>query len=70
MEGKIDDGKALKGLRTIAFTFDGDKSTHQLIPPPHYGEHSTKILSELLGLSTETIEKLIEKKIVYAGHNK
>lgn len=70
MEGIIDDGRPIKGLRTVAFTFDGDKSMNQLIPPPHYGEHTEKVLSELLGMGTETIEKLIEKGIVYAGNKK
>lgn len=68
MEGKTDDGKALKGMRTIAFSFDGDNSMYPLTPPPHYGEHTIKVLSELLGMGVETIEKLIEKRVVYAGN--
>lgn len=66
MEGKIDNEKILKGLRTVAFSFDGDYSMQPLTPPPHYGEHTEKVLSELLGMSAETIEKLREKKVVYA----
>jgi crotonobetainyl-CoA:carnitine CoA-transferase CaiB-like acyl-CoA transferase len=68
MEGITEDGKALKGMRTIAFSFDGDNSTYPLTPPPHYGEHTIKILSELLGMGVDTIEKLIEKRVVYAGN--
>ena len=68
MEGKMDNEKTLKGMRTVAFSFDGDYHAHSLTPPPHYGEHTTKILSELLGMGAETIEKLIEKKIIYAGN--
>ena len=68
MEGIIDNGKTLKGMRTIAFSFDGDNSMNPLTPPPHYGEHTIKVLSELLGMGVETIEKLIEKKVVYAGN--
>jgi crotonobetainyl-CoA:carnitine CoA-transferase CaiB-like acyl-CoA transferase len=67
MDGQTSEGKALKGMRTVAFSFDGDYTMHALTPPPHYGEHTTKILSDLLGMSTETIEKLIEKRVVYAG---
>jgi crotonobetainyl-CoA:carnitine CoA-transferase CaiB-like acyl-CoA transferase len=68
IEVKTDDGNILRGMRTVAFNFDNATSESQLTPPPHYGEHTNKILSELLGMSTETIEKLIEKKIVYAGN--
>jgi crotonobetainyl-CoA:carnitine CoA-transferase CaiB-like acyl-CoA transferase len=69
MEGKTDDGKAFKGIRTIAFSFNGDNSMYALTTPPHYGEHTIKVLSELLGMGDETIEKLIEKRVVYAGNN-
>ena len=67
MDGKTADGTAIKGMRTVAFSFDGDYTRHALTPPPHYGEHTTRILSELLGMSAEKIEKLIEKRVVYAG---
>jgi len=67
IEGKMDDGKTLKGMRTVAFSFDGNTFVNQFTPPPHYGEHTIRILSELLGMSSETIEKLIEKNIVYEG---
>ena len=68
MEEKMDNGKTLKGMRTIAFSFNGDYNVPPLTPPPHYGEHTTKILSELLGMSSETIEKLIENKTIYAAN--
>jgi crotonobetainyl-CoA:carnitine CoA-transferase CaiB-like acyl-CoA transferase len=68
MQGIIRDGKILKGMRTVAFSFDGENSLYQLAPPPHYGEHTINILSELLGMGAETIEKLIEKRVVYAGN--
>lgn len=68
MTGKTSDGEIIKGLRTVAFNLDGNYSDYPLAPPPHFGEHTLKILSELLGMSSETIEKLTEKKIIYAGN--
>ncbi|MDI3527538.1 MAG: hypothetical protein PWR03_1721 [Tenuifilum sp.] len=65
MEGKTSSGMPIKGLRTVAFTFD-KSNIIDLQAPPHYGEHTVSILRDTLGYTSREIDSLIEKKIVYA----
>ena len=50
-----EDGSA--GLRQTAFPHPND-GTDSLRPPPHYAEHTTTILQERLGCSTERLQHL------------
>ncbi|MHC1704784.1 MAG: CaiB/BaiF CoA transferase family protein [Tenuifilaceae bacterium] len=70
MESITSSGKKIKGLRTVAFTFNGKDKPVELPAPPHYGEHTVQILNGLLGYTKETIEYLIENKVIYAYNNR
>ncbi len=54
----------IKGCRTNAFKFDDEDRFENISPPPHYGEHTKKILSEFLGLDEEKIKLLYEKDVI------
>ncbi|HCT29592.1 MAG TPA: carnitine dehydratase [Bacteroidales bacterium] len=69
MESKTGSGMNIKGLRTIAFTFNGKDKPYAISAPPHYGEHTMQVLKEMLGFSTENIQCLIENNVVYARNN-
>ena len=69
MESKTSSGMKIKGLRTVAFTFDGNNKPNHISAPPHYGEHTIQILKETLGYSTESIQSLIENQVIYARNN-
>ncbi len=68
MESETGSGLKIKGLRTVAFTFDGKDKPSQISAPPHYGEHTVQVL-EMLGYSTEEIEKLTDNQVIYARNN-
>jgi crotonobetainyl-CoA:carnitine CoA-transferase CaiB-like acyl-CoA transferase len=63
-------GKKIKGVRTVAFTFNGKEKSGKVSPPPHYGEHTVQILKDILGYTNETIQCLIEKQVIYASNNR
>jgi crotonobetainyl-CoA:carnitine CoA-transferase CaiB-like acyl-CoA transferase len=69
MESTMSSGNTIKGLRTVAFTFNGNDKPADLTVPPHYGEHTIKILKDILGYTNETIQCLIENKVIYASNN-
>jgi crotonobetainyl-CoA:carnitine CoA-transferase CaiB-like acyl-CoA transferase len=69
MESETGSGMKIKGLRTVAFTFDGIDKPNQISAPPHYGEHTVQILREMLGYSAENIKCLIENQVIYARNN-
>lgn len=69
MESETDSGFKIKGLRTVAFTFDGKDKPNQISAPPHYGEHTVQIL-EMLGYSADKIENLIDNQVIYARNNR
>lgn len=68
MESETDSGLKIKGLRTVAFTFDGKDKPNKISAPPHYGEHTVQVL-EMLGYSTENIQYLIDNQVIYARNN-
>ena len=70
MESKTSSGMRIKGLRTVAFTFDGKDKPNPISAPPHYGEHTSQILKDMLGYSAESIHSLIENKVIYARNNR
>jgi crotonobetainyl-CoA:carnitine CoA-transferase CaiB-like acyl-CoA transferase len=58
-------GLMIKGVSTIAFKIDGEKSADNLTPPPHYGQHTEDVLKILTCKSSGEIAQLAEKKIIY-----
>lgn len=67
MNGKTTSGMDIKGLRTVAFSFNTDNGKPiDLSAPPHYGEHTIQILKDILGYKPESIQSLINNKVVYA----
>jgi crotonobetainyl-CoA:carnitine CoA-transferase CaiB-like acyl-CoA transferase len=66
LEGSYESGMEIKGVRSVAFSTTDPMSVTQLSPPPHYGEHTQKVLQQWLGLSEAEINNLIEKGVVYA----
>ncbi len=68
IEGITTSGKLIKGLRTVAFTLNGDEKESTIAAPPHYGEHTIAILKEMLGYSNSNVRSLIDNQIVYANN--
>ncbi len=68
IEGRTTSGKLIKGLRTVAFTLNGDEKESTIAAPPHYGEHTIAILKEMLGYSNSSVQSLIDNQIVYANN--
>ncbi len=68
LEGKYDDGRTIRGVRSIAFNAANGLTAKDLTPPPHYGEHTRIILREWLQMKDQEIEDLIAKGVVYAKH--
>lgn len=59
--------KDILGVSSVAFNVNGDQSSNIVSHPPHYGEHTLKILTEDLGFANEEVESLISQNIVYAA---
>jgi crotonobetainyl-CoA:carnitine CoA-transferase CaiB-like acyl-CoA transferase len=53
----------IKGVKTLAVQPDLRSFSH-LAPPPHFGEHTRKVLSEFLNFTTEDLEKLVSNGII------
>lgn len=51
----------LEGLRT--YVEKGSKTSH-ILPPPKYGEHTTQILENILGISSTNIAKMAKKGVL------
>ena len=66
LEGSYESGMEIKGVRSVAFTTTDPMSVSRLTPPPHYGEHTQKVLQQWLQFSDAEINNLIEKGVVYA----
>lgn len=66
MSGTTSAGTPIKGLRTVAFSYNENSKPLELAAPPYYGEHTIQILKETLGFSNDCIEGLINKNVVYA----
>jgi crotonobetainyl-CoA:carnitine CoA-transferase CaiB-like acyl-CoA transferase len=65
IEQNIDD-KKIRGVSSVAFSVEGFSENRKMLPPPHYGEHSLKILKDAAGYNDEEIILLTDQKIVYA----
>lgn len=57
-------GLSLKGLRTAVFLSDGESAGKEILPPPHYGEHTEMILKRFLNLEDESILELIKDGVI------
>jgi crotonobetainyl-CoA:carnitine CoA-transferase CaiB-like acyl-CoA transferase len=68
MVSETSSGKPIKGLRTIAFSMNGEEQPNTLNAPPHYGEHTAHILKDMLGYSNASIQCLIDNQVVYANN--
>ncbi|MFO7873279.1 MAG: CaiB/BaiF CoA-transferase family protein [Bacteroidales bacterium] len=66
LKGNYDDGSKIKGVRAVSFSTEDHMTCKTLSPPPHYAEHTRPVLKEVLGLSEQDIEELINKGVVYA----
>ena len=66
LEGTYEDATIVKGVRSIAFTTSDKMAVDQMIPPPHYGQHTEEILRDLLQYKTQTITQLKNKGVIYA----
>ena len=64
VEGNIDNGKRITGLRTIAFQSNFMNFKQQLTPPPHLNEHGEKILTEDLCYDPEKITRLKKSGVI------
>lgn len=51
------------GIRTIAFSWEVGLA--EPARPPHYGEHTVKVLQEAAGVSDTEIAALLEKKVIF-----
>jgi len=65
LKGKYKDGMEITGVRSTAFNTSDNLTVKELTPPPHYGEHTRKILQKELNYSDEIIEQLINKGVIY-----
>lgn len=65
LHGKTTEGIALKGVKTVAFNMKDHTFANDLPAPPHFGEHTAKLLCDELGMKDQDIQKLIENRIVY-----
>ena len=69
VEGQYENGMRIKGVRSVAFTSSDNIVEEELLPPPHYGEHSVEILENVIDCDKEQIDNLIKKGVVYARNN-
>jgi crotonobetainyl-CoA:carnitine CoA-transferase CaiB-like acyl-CoA transferase len=66
LAGKYADDKEIRGVRSIAFSTADIMHVEKLSPPPHYGQHTHEILSEVLQYDQNTITQLTKKGVIYA----
>ncbi|TVQ14149.1 MAG: CoA transferase [Bacteroidetes bacterium] len=67
LEGTYDNGKEIKGVRSIAFSTTDKMHVEKLSPPPHYGQHTRQILTEVLKYDEKVVNDLITKGVTYAS---
>jgi crotonobetainyl-CoA:carnitine CoA-transferase CaiB-like acyl-CoA transferase len=66
LSGTYENGMEIKGVRSIAFNTTDKMNVERLSPPPHYGQHTNEILSDILQYDQHTITQLKTKGIIYA----
>jgi crotonobetainyl-CoA:carnitine CoA-transferase CaiB-like acyl-CoA transferase len=68
LHGTIDGATPIAGFRTAVFrAHDDEVYRSPLAPPPRYGEHTRRILRDLLGLSGPQIDNLARAGIVHCS---
>jgi crotonobetainyl-CoA:carnitine CoA-transferase CaiB-like acyl-CoA transferase len=68
LQGSYPNGSHIQGVRSIAFTTENKMQIETLSPPPHYGQHTKSILSNVLKFNPIYINDLIEEGVVYAAN--
>jgi crotonobetainyl-CoA:carnitine CoA-transferase CaiB-like acyl-CoA transferase len=58
-----ENGKALLGLKTVAFRLQ-KTGNNDLVPPPHYAQHTREVLQAFAGLEEEALEKLLAEGVI------
>jgi crotonobetainyl-CoA:carnitine CoA-transferase CaiB-like acyl-CoA transferase len=66
LSGSYENGMEIQGVRSIAFNTTDKMNVERLSPPPHYGQHTQEILSDILLYDPHTITQLKTKGIIYA----
>jgi crotonobetainyl-CoA:carnitine CoA-transferase CaiB-like acyl-CoA transferase len=66
LSGSYENGMEIQGVRSIAFNTTDKMNVERLSPPPHYGQHTQEILSDILHYDPHTITQLKTKGIIYA----
>jgi crotonobetainyl-CoA:carnitine CoA-transferase CaiB-like acyl-CoA transferase len=66
LSGSYENGMEIQGVRSIAFNTTDKMNVERLSPPPHYGQHTNEILSDILRYDQHTITQLKTKGIIYA----
>lgn len=66
LEGQYEEGRQIRGVRSISFSASATHPATYLCPPPHYGAHTREILRDMLGYDESQIDNLISKGVVYA----
>ncbi len=66
LDGSYDDGMKIHGVSSIAFNTTDKMQVDKLSPPPHYGEHTRSVLTDILKYDKKVINELINKGVVYA----
>jgi crotonobetainyl-CoA:carnitine CoA-transferase CaiB-like acyl-CoA transferase len=66
LSGSYENGMEIQGVRSIAFSTTDKMNVERLSPPPHYGQHTNEILSDILRYDQHTITQLKTKGIIYA----
>lgn len=66
LQGQYDDLRDIKGVSSVAFNTSDPMTAGKMDPPPHYGQHTRKIMTEWLAMPENEIETLINKGVVYA----
>lgn len=54
---------SLSGIRTFAATMNSEYASH-ILPPPHFGEHTARILEQLLNFSPTAVQNLREESVI------
>ena len=57
-------GLALKGLRSAVFVSECESKKREILPPPHYAEHTEMVLKKYLEFEDEVIQELIDEGVI------
>ncbi len=59
-------GLALKGLRNAVFVSECESKKIEILPPPHYAEHTEMVLRKFLEFEDEVIQELVDEGVIDA----